>query len=629
MRIKNKTVFVYDIESFPNLFTCTILNTENGNTLTYEISSRKNDYHEMCKTFINDYIYFCGYNNSHYDDIIMNYCIIEFQRLYHFNSLALCKDLKSLSDKIIESERISPTLRMYKNNNAFKSFDLMTMLYSKKNRVGLKVMQVTMHYDKVLEYNGNFNMLVSENKIDDVIYYNTIDVLSTNEILKNNEQEINLRLDIEKEYGINVLSKDGVGIGETILKTKYLQKTGKDWNLVKDRRSPCETVNLSKIIFPFISYETEVFNQMLCDLKSQEKLVVGSKFEKSVIFEDVFICLGSGGVHSKNSPEIIIPKDDELLIDIDARSMYASLIINHQIVPKHLGNEFLEVYESIYKERLEAVKSGDKLRNKVLKLAINSVTGNLQNEFSWLYDPECAYKLRINGQLLMLKYVEMINLSTNCKIVNINTDGVFILIKKDKLDTLKQVTKEFEELSKLSMEFEYFESLYQQNVNSYIAVYDGYSKTKDPSLIKTKGFFGKQEQGKGMSPNIIKKSIIEYFINGVPVDKTLKGSTDIRDFLTYQRIGKEYRILYGDEVLNQHINRFYMSPRGRKMFKFKYDYALKMHNKTDLCSTSGVIIVNDLNGFDFSKASINYLWYKIEIYKIIDQLEDSLNPKLF
>ena len=30
MKIKDKTVLVYDIESFPNLFTCSILNSENN-----------------------------------------------------------------------------------------------------------------------------------------------------------------------------------------------------------------------------------------------------------------------------------------------------------------------------------------------------------------------------------------------------------------------------------------------------------------------------------------------------------------------------------------------------------------------------------------------------------------------
>lgn len=38
MFIKSKTVFVYDIEVFPNFFSCAIKNTESKNKKVFEIS---------------------------------------------------------------------------------------------------------------------------------------------------------------------------------------------------------------------------------------------------------------------------------------------------------------------------------------------------------------------------------------------------------------------------------------------------------------------------------------------------------------------------------------------------------------------------------------------------------------
>ena len=38
MIIKGKTVFVYDIEIFPNFFSCAVKNTESKNKQVYEIS---------------------------------------------------------------------------------------------------------------------------------------------------------------------------------------------------------------------------------------------------------------------------------------------------------------------------------------------------------------------------------------------------------------------------------------------------------------------------------------------------------------------------------------------------------------------------------------------------------------
>ena len=42
MKIRNKTVYVYDIEIFPNIFHCTVKNTETEEFLFFEISKRKN-----------------------------------------------------------------------------------------------------------------------------------------------------------------------------------------------------------------------------------------------------------------------------------------------------------------------------------------------------------------------------------------------------------------------------------------------------------------------------------------------------------------------------------------------------------------------------------------------------------
>jgi hypothetical protein len=92
--------------------------------------------------------------------------------------------------------------------------------------------------------------------------------------------------------------------------------------------------------------------------------------------------MSEGGIHSVNKPEIIIPKDDEILIDWDVSSLYPSLLISYEFYPKHLGKEFLNTYSNIRKERLEAKHSGNKVKNETLKLCLNAVSGLMQNEHS-------------------------------------------------------------------------------------------------------------------------------------------------------------------------------------------------------------------------------------------------------
>lgn len=51
MKIRNKTVFVYDIEVFPNVFHCAVKDTETNQYHFFEISERKNQLKELVDFF--------------------------------------------------------------------------------------------------------------------------------------------------------------------------------------------------------------------------------------------------------------------------------------------------------------------------------------------------------------------------------------------------------------------------------------------------------------------------------------------------------------------------------------------------------------------------------------------------
>lgn len=620
MIIYNKVVFVYDVEVFPNLFTCTLLNTDSNKIGTYEISNRKNDLGKIISTFLNKGIIFCGYNNKYYDDPIINYIILNQQILLQKPVWDITKDIKTLSNEIIESGDKFDSWSTYKHAHCFPSFDLLRMMFSKKLRCGLKELQVTMQYPNVQEYDGDFNRNAQDSEIDNIISYNINDVNSTNQLLLLNQKNIDLRIGIHNEYGINAMSMDGVGIGNEILKTKYLQATNKKWSEVKELRSPCNIVDLNEIILPKISFETEILQNLLSEIKPL-RINLNKKWNKQFYFHDSLISMGLGGLHNLSKPEIIIPNDDECLLDIDAASLYPSLLISYEFYPQHLGKEFLNIYKQIKDERIEAKHNGNKIKNETLKLALNSVTGNMQSEYSWLYDPKSVMKIRMNGQLFLLKLAEMLINTTNCKIINYNTDGIFILIKRNMLDKSKEIIKSFEEFSLLNMEIEEFEAMYQFAINDYIAVKKGYSETKNPDLIKKKGMFiDTPILGKGLRPLIIPKAICEYFVNKTPIETTLYNSDDIRDFCTYQKVDKKFHVMYENKEVSR-INRFYMSKYGSQLIKYEMDYTGKKLRPTTLCSSSPVTLLNKFDNLSVKDKHINYLYYKNEIYKIVDALE--------
>lgn len=658
MIIRDKKVYVYDIEVFQNIFHCSVKNTETGEIYKFEISERKNQLRELVKFFkqvdsyikwgdfyttdleIKSEVIFCGYNNLHYDNPIVNYIIEYEDKLMSYNVATICSSIFNLSRTITTStEDNIEAWKHWKYQIWFDTFDLLTMLYSNKLRVGLKEIQVTMQYPNVQEFVCDWSKPLLLEDFDNMIDYNINDIESTAELLNRCKKDIDLRIAIEDEYGVRVLSKDGVNIGMKILTQKYLEKTGLTWWDIEGLRSPMDYIPLKDVILPFIKYDSPILQRVLDDMKSQIVSPGRKGYENNFIFNGLRYTVGVGGIHSKNDPEIIIPKEDEMLIDIDVASLYPSMLIEYKFYPKHLGPEFLEVYSQIKDERIEAKHNGDKVKNETLKLALNGLSGNLQNQHNFCYSPFAVMQIRINGQLLLLMLAERLT-QIGCRIVQANTDGLFVLLKKSIYEQANKICQEWEQLTRLTLEEERFEAMYQYAINDYIAVKEGYKETKNPDLIKTKGMFiTKVLLGKGLSAKIIPEAIIKYFVDGIPVEDTIKGCTDIRKFLMSEKTGKQWHVEYMNQE-QQRTNRFYASTNGGYLWKWKYtghaegevveyyepyvgrqSYIAKEKSYQNMLTASGVTFLNKFDDKPIEERKINYRYYIYEAYKIIRDLK--------
>lgn len=651
MIIRGKIVYVYDIEVFQNIFHCSVKNTETNNIYKFEISERKNQLRELVKFFkqVDKYItwgdyyttninipanvIFCGYNNLHYDNPIINYIIEYEDKLMQYNIPTICSSIFNLSKTITtSSEDNIDAWKHWKYQIWFDTFDILTMLYSNKLRVGLKEIQVTMQYPNVQEFVCDWTKPLPLEDFDSMIDYNINDIESTSELLNRCKKDVDLRIAIEDEYGVRVLSKDGVNIGMKILTQKYLEKTGLTWWDIKDLRSPMSVIPLKDVILPFIKYDSPILQRVLDDMKNQIVSPGRKGYENKFVFNNLRYSVGVGGIHSVNSPEIIIPRDDEMLIDIDVASLYPSMLIEYEFYPKHLGKEFLEVYKQIKDERIEAKHNGDKVKNETLKLALNGLSGNLQNEHNFCYSPFAVMQIRINGQLLLLMLAEKLT-QIGCRIVQANTDGLFVLLKKDAYSKVNSICREWEQLTKLTLEEDRFKAMYQYAINDYFAI------TED-NKVKEKGMFiTAVKLGKGLTPKIIPKAVISFFKDGIPVEDTIKNCTDIRDFLMSEKTGKQWHVEYMNEE-QQRTNRFYASTNGGYLWKWKdtghkegeiitytepyvgeRKYKASARQYQNMLTASGVTLLNKFDDKPIEERKINYRYYIMEAYKIIRDLK--------
>ena len=217
----------------------------------------------------------------------------------------------------------------------------------------------------------------------------------------------------------------------------------------------------------------------------------------------------------------------------------------------------------------------------------------------------------MNGQLVLLMLCERL-MELGATIIQINTDGVLYRIKKAKYDELQTVIKDFEELTQLGFETDAFDSFYQLAVNDYFGL-------QSNGKIKEKGsFITKVRRGKGLTPTIIPKAVIKYFLEGVKPKDYIKSCTDIKEFLMSEKTGKQWTVEYND-IQQQRTNRFYASTDGCFLYKWKMDKGEKKYQ--NMLTASGVTL---LNNFDDLKKDpkINYQYYINEANKIIAQFKN-------
>lgn len=594
--------WIYDIEIYPNYFCVTFLNLETDEKVIFEIDDEKgiNDTKAL-KNFLRN-IWVIGYNNLTFDNIICNYIIKEnptVSEIYEFAQELIKRDFNELYEQI----------KKYKYNNDYQSVDLMRLLFSKALRVGLKELEVTMNYPNVQELPYKYDTYLTKEQKKEVLDYNLNDCLATKELCKICLPALELRKAIKDEFGLDCFSKDGVRTGVDLLFKLYCDKTEDDPKYVKELRTFRSSIKLGDIISDRVFFKSKQFSELLTTLKNTT--IVGTKgvLDYKVLYGGVLHVFGTGGIHSKDNPGIVQPNEDEIYRDADVASLYPSIEILYGFKPRHLKPVFLDIYGGLKQDRIAAKRAGRMLISDTYKLALNGEYGNLINMYSWLYDPQAAMGITLNGQLFLSMLSEQMT-DAGIKVDSINTDGITCIIPKSKIEEYDRICKEWQELTGLELEFADYKKVMRRDVNTYLAMYTN-------GKVKEKGdFLTKPVLGKGYDKPIIAIAIKEYFVNGTPVEQTIKNHQNIYDFCMMKKIDKKYKSWWNGKE-QQRINRYYVSNKGAYLYKQK---------TSDIGTYGKVTMANEHGGFDtvsYKKGTMENMLkgFAVQIFNKFEQKE--------
>ena len=199
-------------------------------------------------------------------------------------------------------------------------------------------------------------------------------------------------------------------------------------------------------------------------------------------------------------------------------------------------------------------------------------------------DRQFTLAICINGQLLLSQLFEAIILGIpDSKLIMANTDGFEALIPREYEEKYYQICKDWEELTKLELEYVDYKSMIISDVNNYIAIYDN-NKTK----CKGKYEFENIPLHKNKSHSIIPKAVYEYFVNGVDIETTIYNHRNIFDFCAGVKSKKstdsggsryELRYVNGSDIVKETLSktvRYFISKKGKYLYKI-YDSGEEEH----------------------------------------------------
>lgn len=610
--------WVYDLECMKDYFSITLLDWDSNEYLQFEISDRKNQLSEIKKTLL-DTSYLIGFNILHYDNPILGWINQQKQitasEIYKVSQIVINQDN--------DYDNFKPYYK-YKEWKTIKSIDLF-MFWSKMLRISkklsLKFFVVSLD-EEVLEMPIHYTRenLTDEEK-DLILSYNLNDCKVTKKLGEKLREEINLRLWINKEYGLECLSKDAPGIASDILLDSYCKKTfTQEMNEYTTFEDYKKEVKKKKIEFsnfknedyiPKINFKTKLFQDLYKEICESY-----NGFSKEIIFTNcdntkIKISYGSGGVHTVNNNEFYLESDKEFVITSDVMSLYPQLLLNYGFVGKHLGTEFLDIYSDIKKERIEAKKKKQKVKDTFLKLILNSTSGLLDNSYSWMYSPAEIMGLRLTGQLLLSRLTEECLLN-NFKVISKNTDGLEAIIPKNRLEEYYNIVKIVEKEFNVIFEHDFYKAIYYSNVNNYLSI-------TNSGKIKCKGEFVYEKVLDGSNDMLIVPiAVKEYFVNNVPVEQTIKNHKDIYSFCSAKKIAKNYQLWY-NEKKQQQLNRFFVSKKGAYLYKQKESKTTYEHVFKD----GGVILLNQKTDKTPQELQVDFQYYIRKANEVIKLFEKS------
>jgi DNA polymerase len=495
---------------------------------------------------IKDYFYahneeiWIGYNNRRYDQYIMKAILLDMNP-------------KEVNDWIIRDNKPGWMYSSLFNKINMINFDTMLRMDT-----GLKSLEAFMGND-IRETSVPFDIdrPLTQQEIEQTFFYCNHDVEQTIEVWLARKAEYDAAMGLVKIFNLPLTYMGKTGAQRV---AKILGGKSKKFN--DEFEFPIvDTLRLKK----YRAVRDWYRNPENHDYKKKQKVMIAG----------VEHTLAWGGLHG--AIKKYYGKGIYLMADVTA--YYPSLQLRYKFGYRNMSNP--ENFEKIHSENLRLKVTGDKKTRLPYKIADNAISGQLKDQFSPLYDPRENNAICVNGQLLLVDLIEKLEPHIE-KFIQSNTDGILIKLKSiDDYDLIDDIVWEWEQRTGMRMGFDIYTKVFQKDVNNYLLV-------APDGKTKTKGAYTKALSSVDYDLPIINKAMVDYMVNGTPVEKTID---DCDELIMFQKVvklsGKYWRAWHKGKYMSEKCYRVFASKNANDSYigkcKEKGATIEKFANTADHC----------------------------------------------
>lgn len=268
--------WVFDIETYPNVFTLAAVFANGKGMRVYEISDRRNDIEEML-TFLRNVAInkhrMVGFNNVGFDYPVIHHILTKSKEAKEqgVTLKITAAEIYRKVEKLFQEAKFNKFgTAIRANDTLIKQVDLFKIWHfdNKAKSTSLKILEFNMRSKNIEDLPFPVGKRLKPTEIDTLIDYNKHDVMETLKFYHHSMAEIKMRAELTEKFGFDCTNFNDTKIGKELFVQRLeeakpgvcYKQVRKGTRVVREMQQTVrEKINLRECILPYIEFERPEF----------------------------------------------------------------------------------------------------------------------------------------------------------------------------------------------------------------------------------------------------------------------------------------------------------------------------------------------------------------------------------